>query len=142
VVVQQQVSHHQLGKDFRVLGNPRGLLECGVQVTLDADEPKCKGVKVAISYTGSVGTTLWSLIKEDRLKVRSSIAFFWLRLIVDYSLTGWIPVWMGWSVPRLSSTRPSVIVWKMWRSVTFSPPLFPLAKFTFTCSARKLKKNN
>jgi hypothetical protein len=60
-----QISHHHLGEDFRVPGNLRGLLECGVQVSMDQDEPIYKGVEMSISYAGAVGTALWEEVMED-----------------------------------------------------------------------------
>jgi hypothetical protein len=44
-------------------------LECGVQVKMDAEEVWDNAVEVAIGYTGSIGTSLWSEIKDDRTRV-------------------------------------------------------------------------
>jgi hypothetical protein len=44
-------------------------VERGVQESMDKEEVFDKTLEVTISYTGSVGTNLWSEIKEDRAKV-------------------------------------------------------------------------
>jgi hypothetical protein len=58
-----------LNWDFNIPGNLRGLLECGVQVALDANESIYEGVEVSTSYTGAVGTALWLEIEESRSQV-------------------------------------------------------------------------
>jgi hypothetical protein len=59
--------------------NLRGLLERGVQKTMDPVEPKATAdpsappiaVETMLGYTGAVGTALWYELSRDRGKVRS-----------------------------------------------------------------------
>ena len=68
VMVNKQISRHRLLVDTAIKGNLRGLLERGVQESMDKEEFD-KTLEVAIGYAGSVGTSLWSKIQEDRHKV-------------------------------------------------------------------------
>jgi hypothetical protein len=45
-------------------------------VALDSKEVHDEVMEVAISYAGSVGTSLWSEIKEDRVLVSLAQFFF------------------------------------------------------------------
>jgi hypothetical protein len=65
----KRISCHWLMVDANIPGSLRGLFERGVQVCMDAEEVKDTALKVAIGYAGSVGTSLWSEIKEDRAQV-------------------------------------------------------------------------
>jgi hypothetical protein len=58
--------------DFNVLGNLRGLLECGVQVIIDAIELIYEGVELLIGHTSAIGTALWLEIGESRSQVCDS----------------------------------------------------------------------
>jgi hypothetical protein len=69
VMVNKQISRHRLLVDTAIKGNLRGLLERGVQESMDKEEEFDKTLEVAIGYAGSVGTSLWSKIQEDRHKV-------------------------------------------------------------------------
>jgi hypothetical protein len=65
----KQISRHRLAWDHNVPQNLRGLLEHGVQESLDRDK-KVEGpdnvlLEGVIGYTGSIGTTLWYKIEED-----------------------------------------------------------------------------
>ena len=55
--------------NLNISGNLGGLLERGVQVKMDAKEVMDVALKAAIGYAGSIGTSLWSKIKEDRAQV-------------------------------------------------------------------------
>jgi hypothetical protein len=55
--------------DSSISGNLRGILEGSVQESQDKEEVQDEVVKATISYAGSVGTSLWSKIKEDRALV-------------------------------------------------------------------------
>jgi hypothetical protein len=69
VQANKRISRHRLLHDSNVSGNLRGLLECGVQVRMDAKEVQDNTIEVSIGYTSSIGTNLWSKIKVDRAKV-------------------------------------------------------------------------
>jgi hypothetical protein len=69
VMVNKRTSHHHLLADTAIKGNLRGLLERGVQESMDKEEVFDETLEVAIGYAGSVGTALWSEIMEDRNKV-------------------------------------------------------------------------
>jgi hypothetical protein len=69
VMVNKRISHHRLLVDTAIKGNLRGLLERGVQESPDKEEIFDKTLEVAVGYTGSVGTALWSEIRADRDKV-------------------------------------------------------------------------
>jgi hypothetical protein len=64
----------RLARDINVPQNLRGLLEQGVQVDVDREEnlsgTQAKEMEAMLGYAGSVGTTLWYKIEEDRSKVR------------------------------------------------------------------------
>jgi hypothetical protein len=68
-----RVSQHCLRDDSFVSRNLRGLLERGVQKSMDVDEPKGLVnpsapplvIETMLGYTGSVGTTLWHEIGKD-----------------------------------------------------------------------------
>ena len=68
-MVNKRISHHRLLLDHTIKGNLRGLLERGVQELMDREEVFDETLEVAVGYAGSVGTSLWSEIKEDRAKV-------------------------------------------------------------------------
>ena len=69
VMANKRISHHHLLMDHSIRGNLRGLLERGVQESMDREEVFDETLEVAVGYTGSVGTSLWSEIKEDCTKV-------------------------------------------------------------------------
>jgi hypothetical protein len=73
--------------------NLRGLLERGVQEVMDKEEVFDETLEVTVGYAGSIGTSLWSEIKEDRAKVVWLSSSIKTNLIPDSRLTGWIPVW-------------------------------------------------
>ena len=68
-MANKRISRHRLLIDHQIKGNLRGLLERGVQEALDREEEFNPSLEVAIGYAGSVGTSLWSEIREDRAKV-------------------------------------------------------------------------
>jgi hypothetical protein len=67
-----------LRDDVFVSRNLRGLLEHGIQKSMDKDEPKGPvdpstlplAIETMMDYTGSVGTALWYEIRRDHGKVR------------------------------------------------------------------------
>jgi hypothetical protein len=65
----KRISRHRLLVDTVVKGNLRGLLERGVQESMDKEEVFDETLEVAVGYAGSVGTALWSKIREDQDKV-------------------------------------------------------------------------
>jgi hypothetical protein len=65
----KRISRHRLIVNPDISGNLRGLLKRGVQVRMDAKEVKDAALEAAIGYAGSMGTSLWSEIKEDRAQV-------------------------------------------------------------------------
>jgi hypothetical protein len=65
----KRISRHCLLIDTTINGNLRGLLERGVQESMDKEEVFDETLEVAIGYAGSVGTALWSEVKADRAKV-------------------------------------------------------------------------
>jgi hypothetical protein len=69
VMANKRISRHRLLVDPVVKGNLRGLLERGVQELMDKEEVFDKMLEVAVGYAGSVGTALWSEIREDWDKV-------------------------------------------------------------------------
>jgi hypothetical protein len=69
VMVNKRISHHHLLVDTAIKGNLQGLLERGVQESMDREEVFNETLEVAVGYAGSIGTCLWSEIKEDRHKV-------------------------------------------------------------------------
>jgi hypothetical protein len=76
---RRRVSRHRLKDDQFVSRNLRGLLERGVQKTMDPVEPRSTvdpstpplAIETMLGYAGSVGTTLWYELSRDRGKVRS-----------------------------------------------------------------------
>jgi hypothetical protein len=69
VMANKRISRHRLLVDPSIKGNLQGLLERGVQESMDREEVFDKTLEVAVGYAGSVGTSLWSEIWEDRDKV-------------------------------------------------------------------------
>jgi hypothetical protein len=69
VMANKRISRHRLLVDTVVKGNLRGLLERGVQESMDKEEVFDETLEVAVGYAGSVGTALWSKIREDQDKV-------------------------------------------------------------------------
>ena len=63
------ISCHHLLIDHAIKGNLRGLLERGIQESPDREEEFDPSLEVAIGYTSSIRTALWSEIREDRAKV-------------------------------------------------------------------------
>ena len=63
------ISRHRLLVDTAINGNLRGLLERGVQESMDKEGFFDETLEVAVGYAGSIGTALWSEIREDRAKV-------------------------------------------------------------------------
>jgi hypothetical protein len=76
---RRRVSRYRLKDDQFVSRNLRGLLERGVQKTIDPEEPRGPvnpsapplAIETMLGYTGAVGTTLWYELSRDRGKVRS-----------------------------------------------------------------------
>jgi hypothetical protein len=68
-MANKRISCHRLLVNPSIKGNLRGLLERGVQESMDREEVFDETLEVAIGYAGSVGTSLWSKIEEDRDKV-------------------------------------------------------------------------
>jgi hypothetical protein len=68
-MANKRISRHRLLADTAIKGNLHGLLERGVQELMDKEEVFDKTLEVAVGYAGSVGTSLWSEIMEDRGKV-------------------------------------------------------------------------
>jgi hypothetical protein len=69
VQVNKRISRHCLLVDPIIKGNLRGLIERGVQESMDKEEVFNETMEVAIGYAGSLGASLWSKIKEDRAQV-------------------------------------------------------------------------
>jgi hypothetical protein len=69
VMANKRISRHCLLMDHSIKGNLRGLLERGVQESPDREEQFNPSLEVAVGYASSVGTALWSEIREDRAKV-------------------------------------------------------------------------
>jgi hypothetical protein len=69
VMANKWISRHRLLVDTTIRGNLRGLLERGVQESMDKEEAFDKTLEVAVGYAGSVGTALWSEIRADQDKV-------------------------------------------------------------------------
>jgi hypothetical protein len=75
--VSSRVSRYRLRDDQFVSRNLRGLLEHGVQKSMDAEEPRGPvdpsalplAIETMLGYTGSVGTALWYEIGRDCGKV-------------------------------------------------------------------------
>jgi hypothetical protein len=68
-MVNKRISCHRLLVDSSIKGNLCGLLERGVQESMDKEEVFDETLEVAVGYASSIGTALWSEIKEDRAKV-------------------------------------------------------------------------
>jgi hypothetical protein len=76
---RHRVSRYRLKDDQFVSRNLRGLLERGVQKTMDPEEPRGLvdpsapplAIGSMMGYTGAVGTALWYELSRDRGKVRS-----------------------------------------------------------------------
>ena len=68
-MANKRISRHRLLIDHQVKGNLWGLLERGIQESPDREEEFDLSLEVAIGYAGSVGTALWSEVREDRAKV-------------------------------------------------------------------------
>ena len=74
-----KVSRYRLKDDLFVSRNLRGLLERGVQKSMDAEDPKGLvdpsapplAIETMLGYTGAVGTALWFELSQDCGKVRS-----------------------------------------------------------------------
>jgi hypothetical protein len=66
-MANKRISHHRLLVDTAIKGNLWGLLERGVQESMDKEELFDETLEVAIGYTGSVGTSLWSKIVRATL---------------------------------------------------------------------------
>jgi hypothetical protein len=88
--MESHFNSHCLLMDSSIKGNLRGLLERGVQESMDKEEVFDKTLEVAIGYTGSIGTSLWSKIKEDRAKVGPGYSM----VVVDWRTKGFR--WIGW----------------------------------------------
>jgi hypothetical protein len=74
IQANKRVSHHCLARDINIPQNLWGLLEHEVQVDVDQEEnlagTQAETMEAMLGYAGSVGTTLWYKIEEDRSKVR------------------------------------------------------------------------
>jgi hypothetical protein len=77
--VSSRVSRYCLRDDQFVSRNLRGLLERGVQKTMDPEEPRGPvdpsapplAIETMMGYAGAVGTALWFKLSRDCGKVRS-----------------------------------------------------------------------
>jgi hypothetical protein len=58
VMANKWISHHHLLADTAIKGNLRGLLERGVQESMDKEEVFDETLEVAVGYAGSIGTAL------------------------------------------------------------------------------------
>ena len=67
--MNKRISCHCLLMDHSIKGNLCGPLEKGVQESMDREEVFDEMLEVAVGYAGSIGTSLWSKIKEDCAKV-------------------------------------------------------------------------
>jgi hypothetical protein len=75
--VSSRVSRYRLRDDQFVSRNLRGLLEHGVQKSMDTEEPRGLvdpstpplAIETMLGYAGSIGTALWYEIGRDRGKV-------------------------------------------------------------------------
>jgi hypothetical protein len=66
VLANKRISRHRLLTNSSVNRNLRGLLERGIQELMDKEEVFDVTLEVAIGYAGSIGTSLWSEIRNDR----------------------------------------------------------------------------
>jgi hypothetical protein len=72
-----RVSWYRIRSDRFLLKNLRGLLEHGVQKSMDVDEPKGLidpsapplAIETMLGYAGSIGTALWYEVGRDCGKV-------------------------------------------------------------------------
>ena len=83
-MANKRISRHHLLADTAIKGNLQGLLERGVQESMDKEEVFDETLEVAVGYAGSVGTALWSEIWEDRAKVCPGYGVMmlsWLTLV-------------------------------------------------------------
>jgi hypothetical protein len=77
LTLPDRVSRYHLRDDQFISRNLRGLLERGVQKSMDVEEPKGPvnpsapplAIETMLGYTGSVGTALWYEIGRDCGKV-------------------------------------------------------------------------
>jgi hypothetical protein len=77
LIISFRVFRHHLRDDSFISRNLRGLLERGVQKSMDAGEPKGLvdpstlplAIETMLGYTGSIGTALWYEIGKDHGKV-------------------------------------------------------------------------
>jgi hypothetical protein len=90
VMANKWISRHHLLMDSSIKGNLRGLLERGVQESMDWEETFDEMLEVAVSYAGSMGTSLWSEIKDDRAQVSPGYSV----VVVDWLTKGFR--WIGW----------------------------------------------
>jgi hypothetical protein len=75
--ISSRVSQYHLMEDSFISCNLRGLLERGVQKSMDVDEPRGPvdpsalplAIEAMLGYTGSIGTALWHEIGKDHGKV-------------------------------------------------------------------------
>jgi hypothetical protein len=76
---RRRISRHRLKDDQFVSRNLRGLLERGVQKTMDPVEPRSMvdpsapplAIETMLGYTGAMGTALWYELSRDCGKVLS-----------------------------------------------------------------------
>jgi hypothetical protein len=66
VQATKRISHHCLLDNHVISGNLRGLLECSTQAARDAKKVYDNTIQVSIGYTSSMGTSLWTKIRDDR----------------------------------------------------------------------------
>ena len=79
LILPDRVSCYRLKDDQFMSRNLQGLLERGVQKSMDAEEPKGLvnpsalplAIETMLGYTRAVGTTLWFELSQDCGKVRS-----------------------------------------------------------------------
>jgi hypothetical protein len=83
VQVNKRISRHHLLTNSLIKGNLWGLLERGIQESTDKEEVFDETLEVTVSYAGSIGTSLWSKIKEDRAKVVWLSSLIMTNLIPD-----------------------------------------------------------
>ena len=69
IKANKRISCHCLMVDPSINGNLQGLLERGVQVKMDREEVMDVVLEAPIGYTGSIWTSFWSEITEDRAQV-------------------------------------------------------------------------
>ena len=65
----KRISRHRLLMDHSINGNLCGLLERGIQESPNREEEIDPSLEVAISYAGSIGTSLWLEIRDNHAKV-------------------------------------------------------------------------